>query len=766
MEIEKSFFEEEVRHGFYINPFMKRCWAAQMEVLYQVDRICCKYNIRWFAHYGTMLGAVRHGGFVPWDDDMDICMLREDFNHFAEVLKKEDTELRLYSLRDDCEKDDFTNMIARVMNADHLLSEKGMLEKYHQCFFASGIDIFILDYISQDKNFEENRKELAASILNLLPYITEGNTVSDEIREGIEALEALFNRKIDWNKSLERQLFQMIDALYSECPIEERSDGVALLQEVYNQMKKPPFHVKGYDSFYEVPFEMMKMRLSRGFLEMIKIYYYNFAFYRRDGGGHSYPFYEKQYDIFTDKSMKIPFSYQFTEQEFPNRIREGITFPKDAIRDALKLSEQSFCVAEKIISSGGLSAYSEVLLKALEAIQQLAIQIGQALEAARGSDFELVREIEHFIEEVYQYYIFILHGNEHAEKDSTESFTKLKSQYVALKNHILSQYLNRKEILIIPYRAKYWYAMQTIYEKYAQDENADVHVMPVPLYERDALGKFVEAFYEGDQYPEEIEITDYHNYDCMKRVPDVIYIGSDYDGNNPVLSIEPSYYSANLLKCTPKLILVPFMLLDENLGNDWLLEKELKLAGCQPGMMHADEVYVQSENIKQHFLNVLKDFAGEEQLPFFEKKLVADRYPVISYIQSFEILAHEKSERDFYYLSIAGILYEGEMYLEKFLEEVEKLLSKGDRISLVLEERANITLKIVDEALYEKTVDTLEMLTQKAGIQRLKEPEAFEAQAKAVAQHDAYYGDPGPMTWLFQHFQKTVKINTVDYNKV
>ena len=699
MQIEKSFFEEEVRHGFYINPFMKRCWAAQMEVLYGVDCICRKYNIRWFSHYGTMLGAVRHGGYVPWDDDMDICMLREDFNHFAEVLRLEKTELRLYSLRDDCKRDDYTNMIARVMNTDHVLSEKDMLEKYHQCFFASGIDIFILDYISRDKVFEANRKELATSILDIVTYITEDNTVSDEIRGGVEALESLFNRKIDWSKSLERQLFQMVDALYSECPIEERSEGVALLQEVYNPLKKSPFHVKGYDSFYEVPFEMMKMRLSKGFLEMMKIYYYNFALYYRGGGGHSYPFYEKQYKIFLDKNMKIPFLYQFSSQEFPDHIREGITFPKDAVRGAMNLTEQSFLVAERIVISDSIRSYSEVLLKTLETIQKLVIQIGQVLESTRGSNFASVRKSELFIEEVYQYYTFVLHGDESAEQDITQRFNELKSQYIELSDDILSQYLNRREVLIIPYRAKYWYAMKPIYEKYIQDDNVDLYVMPVPLYDRDAFGNFSESFYEGDQYPKEINITDYHSYNFMKRVPDEIYIGSDYDGNNPVISIEPTYYSANLIRCTPKLIFVPFMLLDENLGNDWLLEKELKLIGCQPGMMHADRIFVQSENLKHHFMNVLKEFAGEENLPLFEKKFVTDDYPVISYIQSFELSNQEKKVCDFYYLSIAGILYEGESYFDKFCEEVDKLLSKGDKISLVLEERANITLKMLQSQI-------------------------------------------------------------------
>ena len=52
---------------------MKRLWAANLEVISDVAKVCDKYNIRWFADYGTLLGAVRHGGCIPWDDDFDIC---------------------------------------------------------------------------------------------------------------------------------------------------------------------------------------------------------------------------------------------------------------------------------------------------------------------------------------------------------------------------------------------------------------------------------------------------------------------------------------------------------------------------------------------------------------------------------------------------------------------------------------------------------------------------------------------------------------------
>lgn len=88
MQIPEGYLEGEIRDGFYIESMMKKTWAAQMKVLMEVDRVCKKNGIQYFADWGT-LGAVRHHGFVPWDDDMDITMKRPDYNKFCSIAEKE-----------------------------------------------------------------------------------------------------------------------------------------------------------------------------------------------------------------------------------------------------------------------------------------------------------------------------------------------------------------------------------------------------------------------------------------------------------------------------------------------------------------------------------------------------------------------------------------------------------------------------------------------------------------------------------------------------
>lgn len=148
-------FEEEVRSGFLVTCQIKKVWNVQMEMAMSLLEVCEKYDLQIWAISGTMLGAVRHKGFIPWDDDMDFVMFREDYDRLLQVASDEFkrpiffqcayTEKEYYRGHAQMRYDD-TTMI--------LPYEGKTGAKFHQGIF---IDIFVADGFPED---EEEREHL------------------------------------------------------------------------------------------------------------------------------------------------------------------------------------------------------------------------------------------------------------------------------------------------------------------------------------------------------------------------------------------------------------------------------------------------------------------------------------------------------------------------------------------------------------------------------------------------------------------------------
>lgn len=85
----ESFTQKETRAGYSISTKMKRVWETQIDLVKVLEKICKKYNLTFFAIYGTLLGAIRHEGYIPWDDDIDVVMPRKDFEKFKKMAVNE-----------------------------------------------------------------------------------------------------------------------------------------------------------------------------------------------------------------------------------------------------------------------------------------------------------------------------------------------------------------------------------------------------------------------------------------------------------------------------------------------------------------------------------------------------------------------------------------------------------------------------------------------------------------------------------------------------
>lgn len=83
--ITEDYLNEEVKNDFLVDVNRKKLWAIMLDMIYEFDNVCKKHGFTYYMWSGSLLGAVRHGGFIPWDDDFDVAMPRDDYEKFIRL---------------------------------------------------------------------------------------------------------------------------------------------------------------------------------------------------------------------------------------------------------------------------------------------------------------------------------------------------------------------------------------------------------------------------------------------------------------------------------------------------------------------------------------------------------------------------------------------------------------------------------------------------------------------------------------------------------
>lgn len=136
---------------------------VELEILDEIHRVCTENNLKYSIAYGTLLGAVRHGGFIPWDDDIDVMMPREDFEKLVSIWNEK--SLPGFILQTTDTSKDYTNNFAKICkdNTTFLQFEEHLGKDFHKGIY---VDIFPGDRLADT---ELNRKkQFAACAINLL----------------------------------------------------------------------------------------------------------------------------------------------------------------------------------------------------------------------------------------------------------------------------------------------------------------------------------------------------------------------------------------------------------------------------------------------------------------------------------------------------------------------------------------------------------------------------------------------------------------------
>lgn len=135
-----------------MSPHSQSAWVrdvqmVQLEILFEFDRICDKYKLKYQLFSGTLLGAIRHKGFIPWDDDIDVCMLRADYEKFLTFCSTDlDDKYFLQTFRTE---PIYNNMYAKLRKNNTRYVENATSNcKIHQGIF---IDVFPFDNVRPGK---------------------------------------------------------------------------------------------------------------------------------------------------------------------------------------------------------------------------------------------------------------------------------------------------------------------------------------------------------------------------------------------------------------------------------------------------------------------------------------------------------------------------------------------------------------------------------------------------------------------------------------
>lgn len=162
---------------------MRQIQLLSVEMLRLFDNICRKHDINYWLDYGSLLGAVRHGGFVPWDDDMDMSMLREDYERFVEVFPMEIEQID--ELKDHLIISKLTKPHDNFPEGSNVLDvlNEGTFILFFQCAFKKPyvhFDVFPKEYI-KDSGLTDKRNEMQTNLqVELRNKIADGTWTFEE----------------------------------------------------------------------------------------------------------------------------------------------------------------------------------------------------------------------------------------------------------------------------------------------------------------------------------------------------------------------------------------------------------------------------------------------------------------------------------------------------------------------------------------------------------------------------------------------------------
>ena len=526
MALPKEYFLDEVREGFFIPSMMKRSWAAIFSNYKDLEQFCDEYGMDCFVVWGTLLGAIRHGGFVPWDDDVDVAMLREHYRTLKDMA--DHSELSGEHCIDDYQTGDIDNTKSRWLSSRNIVRTQEESAENYGFPFINIIDIDVLDDIPSSGKERELFVKIVEVIVQLRDKVrmlsnpedmteAEIEAQKDEVAGQIHRISEIVGYEYDDDDEVIIQLMRMLE-LYSEKTSRAGSHEVSILS-YFMKNNKFIFPKRYLKDSISVDFEFDTIKVPIGYDRFLRTCWPDYAVPVIDYDSHIYPYYRGM-----EEELRENYGFEFMTYHLYPEQYENVTGSrqeklslKEFVRSSLELLKEAHVFLEACVSKGA-DGLDDEFFGVLGECQNLAVSIGDKVEkrmlpvsvtgesdrpglSAKRSVEECISLLESYCEDVYAAY----------QKElsvSAEDIGKLRS-YEAVFDGTFSEINEKAEVVFLCYMTEHWKSLHTIWESAMADENVHVTVIAVPYYLKENDGSIDkdEMITEDAGYPPEVELT-------------------------------------------------------------------------------------------------------------------------------------------------------------------------------------------------------------------------------------------------------------------
>ena len=618
MEYPTAYWETEVRNGFLVPTIMKKAWATQIKILEQIDKICESNNIKYWVDWGTLLGAVRHKGFIPWDDDMDISMPRDDYNRFKKLMQDKKSDLEIVEVPSE---EAFGSYVTRVVNNTKISFENDKLDEYYGFPYVAGVDIFPIDNVPDSKSERDILLKKINIIYSVIVAIYSKKIIGPDKEELLKEIEKGFKIVFNKDEDIIRQLWDLMHKVFSTYN-NKKTKEVALMTEWASDTKRYIYKAYYFDEIIKLQFENTTVKVPKYYDEVLKADYGNYNIIKIDAEGHDYPFFEKQHNFLEWDNIDFTYEKCFFKKDYIKRkVYNNISY-KQNIDELFVLLER---INEKIVYMLKEEIYDNQILDLIENSQNLAIRIGNIIEHYLSDDEQvgIVSLLETYSEKLYLLYCLLTGQN---EGDLIELILSMNELLNVMEEIIyrFPEVSQVKNVLLVFSKIKEWEALSDVYNKLKDFDGIKITVMCIPYMLRNFKGEYGEYVSEADEFIEEIELTDYENFDFNNNRFDAIIVCDGYENGNLAGSVPTFFYPSSLQEYTPRVIYISPYDIDDNFTSiNQKAGKNMFYYVTMPGIASSDRIVVKSNKLKEMYNKVLTAWSGNETKDIWEGKVVS-----------------------------------------------------------------------------------------------------------------------------------------------